>query len=54
MFCSRLPMGSAITMTLFLVIVIIALLIGLSVSVRKRRFFNRGRGTFTGRWNRRL
>jgi hypothetical protein len=41
-------------MTLFLLIVIIALLIGLFMAVRSRRFFNRGRGTFTGRWNRRL
>ena len=37
---------------LILALVVVAMVI--LASVRRRRFFNQGRGAITGRWNRRI
>jgi hypothetical protein len=41
-------------MELLFILVVIAIGVALLVSARRRRFFNRGRGAVTGRWNRRI
>jgi hypothetical protein len=36
------------------ILVLVVVAVALLASIRRRRFFNRGRGTISGRWNRRL
>jgi hypothetical protein len=37
-----------------LILAIVALAVLILATVRRRRFFNQGRGAITGRWNRRI
>jgi hypothetical protein len=50
------PSGAGYTdrMELLLILVLVAVAVALIMGVRRRRHFNRARGTITGRWNRRL
>jgi hypothetical protein len=41
-------------MELLLILVLVAVAVALISGVRRRRHFNRARGTVTGRWNRRF
>jgi len=37
-----------------LILALVVVAVALLASIRRRRFFNRDRGTISGRWNRRI
>jgi MYXO-CTERM domain-containing protein len=46
--------GSRNPMEWILILALVVVAVALLASIRRRRFFNRGRGTISGRWNRRI